>query len=82
MKQLLKFYAPWCKPCGILSKQMENLGPGAHPVMSINIDEETDQAVKYQIRGVPALVLLEDGKEIKRKAGIPSLAELKEFMGV
>ena len=49
------------------------------PVEEIDIDEKTDMSVEYKIRGVPTLVMLEDGKEVKRVSGVKTAAELKEW---
>ena len=49
------------------------------PVEEIDIDEKTDMSVEYKIRGVPTLVMLEDGKEVKRVSGVKSVDELKAW---
>ena len=79
MKELIKFSAAWCGPCKMLSKVMEGADLGI-PVKEVDIDEQFEVAATYQIRGVPTLVLLEDGKEVKRKTGMMQLKELKEFI--
>ena len=50
------------------------------PVEEIDIDEKTDMSVEYKIRGVPTLVMLEDGKEIKRVSGVKSVDELRSWL--
>lgn len=79
MKELIKFSAAWCGPCKMLSKVMEGADLGIS-VKEVDIDEQFEVAATYQIRGVPTLVLLEDGKEVKRKTGMMQLKELKEFI--
>ena len=49
------------------------------PVEEIDIDEKTDMSVEYKIRGVPTLVMLEDGKEVKRVSGVKSVDELRAW---
>jgi thioredoxin 1 len=50
------------------------------PVKEIDIDEQSELAQSYQIRGVPTLVLVKDGVEIKRKSGMMMLPELQSFV--
>ena len=49
-------------------------------VKEIDIDEQSELAQSYQIRGVPTLVLVKDGVEIKRKSGMMMLPELQSFV--
>lgn len=78
MKKILKFSASWCQPCKMLAKNLETAQLTV-PVEEIDIDEKTDMSVEYKIRGVPTLVMLEDGKEVKRVSGVKTAAELKEW---
>lgn len=77
-KKILKFSASWCQPCKMLAKNLETAQLTV-PVEEIDIDEKTDLSVEYKIRGVPTLVMLEDGKEVKRMSGVKSVDELKAW---
>jgi thioredoxin 1 len=50
------------------------------PINVIDIDHDTAMTTKYQIRGVPTLIILEDGKEVKRMSGVKKLDELKQWL--
>lgn len=50
------------------------------PIKIIDIDEDTAMTTKYQIRGVPTLILLEDGKEVRRMSGVKQLDALKQWL--
>jgi thioredoxin 1 len=63
----------------MLGKIMEGEDLGV-PVKEIDIDEQSELAQSYQIRGVPTLVLVKDGVEIKRKSGMMMLPELQSFV--
>ena len=75
MKQVLKFAASWCQPCKTLSMMLENQAGGEN-IEEIDIDKDMDRAIEYQVRSVPTMIMLEDGKEIKRKVGLPTNEEL------
>lgn len=80
MRKLLKFKAVWCGPCKTLSNIMEGADLGVE-VVEIDVDEDTESAVKYNIRGVPTLILVEDGVEMKRTSGVQTLEKLKQWLG-
>ena len=67
--ETLKFWAPWCKPCSVLSSQLEGF-----EVTSINIDEESsaDLVKEYGVKNIPMLVFLVDGEEKRRIGGVIS----------
>lgn len=76
MVEVLKFWAPWCRPCTALSVQLKGL-----ELTSINIDEDEEQiAKKYRIRSIPMLVFLKDGEEVHREAGITSKSKYLEIL--
>lgn len=78
-KEILKFQATWCGPCKMLSNVMEGEDFGV-PVRVVDIDEEADLARSYGIRGVPTLLLTDDGVEVKRHVGMAKLSEIKEWL--
>lgn len=81
--KILKFSASWCGPCKMLSMTMAGIKDQIpYPVEEIDIDENTELAQKYSIRGVPTLVLVNDDKEVKRKVGALTAPELKAFLSI
>ena len=46
------------------------------PIEEVDIDEDRDLAQRYRVRGVPTLIMLEDGIEVKRQVGMMSKAQL------
>jgi thioredoxin 1 len=78
----LKFYATWCQPCKMLSKIIEEASDKiTMPIEDIDIEQNMELAQKYGIRGVPALVIVnEDGEEIKRQSGMMQEDKLLEFL--
>ena len=80
MKEMLKFSASWCGPCQALGMTLKSEDDWGVDIKEIDIDEELDLAAQYGIRGVPTLVMMEDGKEVRRKSGALSKTQLKEFI--
>ena len=80
MKQLIKFSASWCQPCKALAGNMKYVDFGDVEVKEVDIDENFDEAKKFNIRGVPTLVLLEDDVEVKRTSGVLMADKIEEFI--
>lgn len=58
--KVLKFYAPWCGQCKVLTKELEK-NPINVPVESINVEDNEEMTKKYGVQGLPTLILT--GKE-------------------
>jgi thioredoxin-like negative regulator of GroEL len=78
MKQILYFTSSWCQPCKMLSPTMESLR-GQINYNKIDVDSGSDLIVKYKIRSIPTLVLVENGVEITRMSGNASPQSILEF---
>ena len=70
---LVDFWAPWCGPCRlqgpILEQVAEAVGARAK-VAKVNVDEQPDLASRFDISGIPTLVILKNGAEIDRLNGV------------
>lgn len=82
--KLLKFYATWCGPCKMLSRVIEDAADQITlPIEEIDIDQNMEAAMKYGVRGVPTMVIVnDDGSEVARKVGMISEKDLLEFLDV
>jgi thiol-disulfide isomerase/thioredoxin len=80
MKQLLKFSASWCCPCKPLANNFKHVDLNDVELVNIDIEEDSEKAIKYGIRGVPTLILLENEVEVKRKSGVLMADQIQEFI--
>ena len=78
MKQILYFTASWCGPCRMLGPIMESV-KGQVNFSKLDVDVEQDLAVKYKVRSVPTLVLVENGAEKNRLVGVHQAPEILSF---
>lgn len=83
MIKLLDFWGVWCGPCQIMKPIIEELEKelaGKVEVVKINVDEEPEEVAKYGVMSIPTYVVLKDGKEIGRKVGVTSKADLVKLL--
>ncbi len=76
---LVDFYADWCGPCNAMAPVIEELATeldGKAKVGKINVDENSDIAVEYNIMSIPTLIIFQNGKEEKRLVGLRDKEEL------
>ena len=78
MRKILYFTAAWCAPCKALSPIMDSL-QGQINFDKIDVDTNTDLSAQYGVRGVPSLVLVENGNEVGRLVGIQSKEQILNF---
>jgi thioredoxin 2 len=80
---LVDFWAPWCGPCRMVSPVVERVGAelaGRLKVVKLNVDEAPAIAGRYQVQGIPLLVLHRDGKEIDRLVGAVGEPQLRGWL--
>jgi len=80
---VVDFYGPWCGPCKRLAPVLDQLSDemeGKVTFIKINIDNAQAITDKYEVTGVPALVLFKNGKEQGRVVGFRDKSAVKKFI--
>ena len=80
---LVDFWAPWCGPCRMVSPVVERVGAelaGRLKVVKLNVDEAPAVAGRYQVQGIPLLVLHRDGQELDRLVGAVGEPQLRGWL--
>lgn len=65
----LYFSAAWCGPCRTLGPIMNQVSQEV-PVDKIDVDSQSDIALKYNVRNIPTVVLVNGETEVKRFVGV------------
>ncbi|NHE56720.1 thioredoxin [Cyclobacterium plantarum] len=80
---LVDFYATWCGPCQmmqpILQETASKVG-GMAKIIKIDVDKNPLAASKYQVKGVPTLILFHKGKPVWRQSGVVPAHQLVQVI--
>jgi len=80
---LVDFWTSWCLPCKAVEPLLDELADeydGRVEIGRINVDQNPKTRGKYQIMGVPTFILFQSGKEMQRRIGAQSKAQLEEML--
>ncbi len=76
MKKILYFTAAWCAPCKTLGPIIESLS-GQINYQKIDVDSNQDMSIKYGVRNVPSLILInEKGETLNKLVGVSTKEQI------
>lgn len=79
---VLQFSADWCGPCKMLGPiidelSIDNKDSNKINIGKVNVDDNSDTAMKYGIRGIPTLLFIKDGNVVDTVTGLRSKIEIQ-----
>lgn len=79
---LLDFWAEWCAPCQMLLPVIEELAGELTGVKicKVNVEEEPMIARKFRVMSIPTLLVIKDGKEVRREIGFRAKEEIIDML--
>ncbi|QJD71641.1 thioredoxin TrxA [Marinobacterium sp. LSUCC0821] len=80
---LVDYWAEWCGPCKMIAPVLEEVAQeyaGRLKVCKLNIDENSETAPKFGIRGIPTLMIFKGGNVEATKVGALSKSQLTAFV--
>jgi len=76
---LVDAWAPWCGPCHMIAPVIDQLATelaGRVRVVKLNVDDNPKTAARFDLRSIPTLLVLKDGREIDRLVGVQPKQEI------
>ncbi|XP_063535534.1 thioredoxin, mitochondrial [Cydia strobilella] len=80
---VVDFFATWCNPCRMLTPRLESIiseKKGKVVLAKVDIDEQTDLALDYEVSSVPVLLAIKDGKVLQRLVGLQDTDKLRKWI--
>lgn len=80
---LVDFWAVWCGPCRQMTPIIDQLADeylGKAKIGKLNVDDNGNTASRYQVRGIPTILLFKGGKIVATKVGAVGKADLVKMI--
>ncbi len=82
---LVDFWAEWCGPCKMIAPILEEIATeqaGKIKIAKLNVDENPNTSLKYQVQSIPTMLLFKDGQVEKTIIGAKPKAALVDELGL
>lgn len=80
---LVDFWAEWCGPCRMMTPTVDAVASeykGKMKVGKLNVDDNSGTAARYNIRGIPTLLLFKGGKIVEQRVGAVGKSDLQKMV--
>ena len=79
---LVDFWAPWCGPCRAIDPHLKAISNDNKEIVvaKVNVDDNKELSQKFNITGIPCMILFKDGKEVSRLVGGAPKEKIEEFI--
>ena len=80
---LVDFWAAWCGPCKMIAPIIDQLADefdGKVKIAKVNVDENRDLSIRFQVASIPTLLLFKDGEVVNQMIGARPKAELTKLL--